>query len=108
MRKPMLQSFKTVSIKSERGMPRTMSSTNENRPLPGLPIDLTGKRAFISGVADDNGYGWEIAKSLATADDYTELSESLSSVEHSSPGGATISLMYFAYEKIILGYMVEV
>ncbi|KAK4801226.1 hypothetical protein SAY86_021713 [Trapa natans] len=85
MRKPMLQSFKTVSIKFERGMPRTMSSTNENRPLPGLPIDLTGKRAFISGVADDNGYGWAIAKSLATA------------------GGATISLMYFASEKIIPG-----
>ena len=28
---------------------------------------LTGKRAFIAGVADDNGYGWAIAKSLAAA-----------------------------------------
>lgn len=27
----------------------------------------TGKRAFIAGVADDNGYGWAIAKSLAAA-----------------------------------------
>ncbi|XP_058768746.1 uncharacterized protein LOC131642526 isoform X2 [Vicia villosa] len=26
-----------------------------------------GKRAFIAGVADDNGYGWAIAKSLAAA-----------------------------------------
>jgi enoyl-[acyl-carrier-protein] reductase (NADH) len=26
-----------------------------------------GKRAFIAGVADDNGYGWAIAKSLAEA-----------------------------------------
>ncbi|KAG8047030.1 hypothetical protein GUJ93_ZPchr0008g12797 [Zizania palustris] len=33
----------------------------------GLPIDLRGKRAFIAGVADDNGYGWAIAKSLAAA-----------------------------------------
>ncbi len=32
-----------------------------------LPIDLTGKRAFIAGVADDNGYGWAIAKALAQA-----------------------------------------
>jgi enoyl-[acyl-carrier protein] reductase I len=24
-----------------------------------------GKRAFIAGIADDNGYGWAIAKALA-------------------------------------------
>lgn len=28
---------------------------------------LSGKRAFVAGVADDNGYGWAIAKSLAAA-----------------------------------------
>lgn len=33
----------------------------------GLPIDLSGKKAFIAGVADDNGYGWAIAKALAAA-----------------------------------------
>jgi enoyl-[acyl-carrier protein] reductase I len=32
-----------------------------------LPIDLTGKRAFVAGIADDNGYGWAIAKALAQA-----------------------------------------
>jgi enoyl-[acyl-carrier protein] reductase I len=32
-----------------------------------LSIDLTGKRAFVAGVADDNGYGWAIAKALAQA-----------------------------------------
>lgn len=32
-----------------------------------LPIDLTGKKAFIAGVGDDNGYGWAIAKALAEA-----------------------------------------
>lgn len=30
-------------------------------------ILCAGKRAFIAGVADDNGYGWAIAKSLAEA-----------------------------------------
>ena len=32
-----------------------------------LAIDLTGKRAFIAGVADDGGYGFAIAKALAEA-----------------------------------------
>jgi enoyl-[acyl-carrier protein] reductase I len=32
-----------------------------------LPIDLTGKRALVAGVADDNGFGFAIAKSLAEA-----------------------------------------
>ena len=32
-----------------------------------LSIDLTGKRAFIAGVADDAGFGFAIAKSLAEA-----------------------------------------
>jgi enoyl-[acyl-carrier protein] reductase I len=33
----------------------------------GLKIDLTGKKAFIAGVADDQGFGWAIAKALAEA-----------------------------------------
>lgn len=32
-----------------------------------LPIDLSGKRAFVAGVADDGGYGFAIAKALAEA-----------------------------------------
>lgn len=32
-----------------------------------LPIDLSGKRAFVAGVADDGGFGFAIAKSLAEA-----------------------------------------
>jgi enoyl-[acyl-carrier protein] reductase I len=32
-----------------------------------LPIDLTGKRAFVAGVADDGGYGFAAAKALAEA-----------------------------------------
>jgi hypothetical protein len=32
-----------------------------------LPIDLRGKRAFVAGVADDQGFGWAISKSLAQA-----------------------------------------
>jgi enoyl-[acyl-carrier protein] reductase I len=33
----------------------------------GLPIDLRGQRALVAGVADDQGYGWAIAKALAEA-----------------------------------------
>lgn len=32
-----------------------------------LSIDLSGKRAFVTGVADDVGFGWHIAKSLQAA-----------------------------------------
>lgn len=32
-----------------------------------LNIDLSGKLAFIAGIADDRGFGWAIAKSLAQA-----------------------------------------
>lgn len=32
-----------------------------------LTIDLTGKTAFVAGVADDQGFGWAIARSLAAA-----------------------------------------
>ncbi|HET7584897.1 MAG TPA: enoyl-[acyl-carrier-protein] reductase [Gemmatimonadaceae bacterium] len=32
-----------------------------------LPIDLSGRRALVAGVADDNGYGFAIAKALAEA-----------------------------------------
>ena len=32
-----------------------------------LPIDLTGKRALVAGVADDNGFGWAIARAFAEA-----------------------------------------
>ncbi|MDE3045681.1 MAG: enoyl-[acyl-carrier-protein] reductase [Verrucomicrobiota bacterium] len=32
-----------------------------------LGIDLRGKRAFVAGIGDDNGFGWAIAKALAEA-----------------------------------------
>ncbi|XP_076948122.1 enoyl-[acyl-carrier-protein] reductase [NADH], chloroplastic-like [Bidens hawaiensis] len=46
---------------------RSMSDASGSKPVSQLSIDLKGKRAFIAGVADDNGYGWAIAKSLAAA-----------------------------------------
>ncbi|KAH8485673.1 hypothetical protein H0E87_027205 [Populus deltoides] len=66
-RQPFFQSIFSAPIKFKKGVTRAMSAANENKPLPGLPVDLRGKRAFIAGVADDNGYGWAIAKSLAAA-----------------------------------------
>lgn len=32
-----------------------------------LTVNLAGKRAFVAGVADDDGYGWAIAKALHQA-----------------------------------------
>ncbi|CDY33402.1 hypothetical protein IGI04_026115 [Brassica rapa subsp. trilocularis] len=56
-----------TSKKSFSFSTKAMSESSENKASSGLPIDLRGKRAFIAGIADDNGYGWAIAKSLAAA-----------------------------------------
>lgn len=32
-----------------------------------LGLNLEGKRAFVAGIGDDQGYGWAIAKALASA-----------------------------------------
>ncbi|KAI3719642.1 hypothetical protein L6452_20544 [Arctium lappa] len=57
----------STPLRFERMTTKAMSYSSYSKPLPGLPLDLRGKRAFIAGVADDNGYGWAIAKSLAAA-----------------------------------------
>ncbi|OMO94244.1 Glucose/ribitol dehydrogenase [Corchorus capsularis] len=64
---PFKCSFTSLSVNFNKVVTRAMSESRENTPVSGLPIDLKGKRAFIAGVADDIGYGWAIAKSLAAA-----------------------------------------
>ncbi|OVA19994.1 hypothetical protein BVC80_1667g13 [Macleaya cordata] len=64
---PLCRSFTSTPLKFDKVVTRAMSEASESKPAPGLPIDLRGKRAFIAGIADDNGYGWAIAKSLAAA-----------------------------------------
>ncbi|KAL3533923.1 hypothetical protein ACH5RR_007444 [Cinchona calisaya] len=61
------QKLNSTPLKYQRIVTKAMSASSDKEPLPGLPVDLRGKRAFIAGVADDNGYGWAIAKSLAAA-----------------------------------------
>ncbi|XP_071735867.1 enoyl-[acyl-carrier-protein] reductase [NADH], chloroplastic-like [Rutidosis leptorrhynchoides] len=61
------QNVKSSPLRCGRMITKAMSDSSDRAPLPGLPIDLRGKRAFIAGIADDNGYGWAIAKSLAAA-----------------------------------------
>ncbi|KAL0914741.1 hypothetical protein M5K25_015117 [Dendrobium thyrsiflorum] len=65
--KPVRQSFTSARLKASNVVIRAMSEKNEINGVSGLNIDLRGKRAFIAGVADDNGYGWAIAKALAAA-----------------------------------------
>ncbi|XP_071706892.1 enoyl-[acyl-carrier-protein] reductase [NADH] 2, chloroplastic-like [Rutidosis leptorrhynchoides] len=69
-----MYSTQLISQYVKNGVPRfrkmttkAMSDSSDKNTLPGLPIDLRGKRAFVAGIGDDNGYGWAIAKSLAAA-----------------------------------------
>ncbi|TVU06624.1 hypothetical protein EJB05_49848, partial [Eragrostis curvula] len=61
---PKICNSSPLSSKRSGVVVRAMSGESASQ---GLPIDLRGKRAFIAGVADDNGYGWAIAKALAAA-----------------------------------------
>uniref|UniRef100_A0A9R1V302 Enoyl-[acyl-carrier-protein] reductase [NADH], chloroplastic n=1 Tax=Lactuca sativa TaxID=4236 RepID=A0A9R1V302_LACSA len=61
------QSFTINRPRFRKFVTRSMSEASETKSTSQLSIDLKGKRAFIAGVADDNGYGWAIAKSLAAA-----------------------------------------
>ncbi|OIT35545.1 PREDICTED: enoyl-[acyl-carrier-protein] reductase [NADH], chloroplastic-like [Nicotiana attenuata] len=61
------RNFTSTSQKLEKVVTKAKSEADESKAASGLPIDLKGKRAFIAGIADDNGYGWAIAKSLAAA-----------------------------------------
>ncbi|XP_044478601.1 enoyl-[acyl-carrier-protein] reductase [NADH], chloroplastic-like isoform X1 [Mangifera indica] len=64
---PLHRSFMSSSVKLDKFVTKAMAEFSDSKPVSGLSIDLRGKKAFIAGVADDNGYGWAIAKSLATA-----------------------------------------
>ncbi|KAK1282577.1 hypothetical protein QJS10_CPB22g01482 [Acorus calamus] len=65
---PLLRSFTSSPMKFEKVVTRAASTGDSVQGVSsGLAIDLRGKRAFIAGIADDNGYGWAIAKALAAA-----------------------------------------
>ncbi|KAI9398691.1 hypothetical protein POPTR_003G212700v4 [Populus trichocarpa] len=64
---PFQRTFMSSSVKLNKVVTKATSESSDSKPVSGLPIDLRGKRAFIAGVADDNGYGWAIAKSLAAS-----------------------------------------
>lgn len=61
------RNISSLPAKFEKFVTNAKSEASEKTQSSVLPIDLRGKRAFIAGVADDNGYGWAIAKSLAAA-----------------------------------------
>jgi len=56
----------TVVAQRQRPASRRCGATRMNMAGP-AEVDLTGKVAFIAGVADSSGYGWAIARSLARA-----------------------------------------
>ncbi|XP_010928434.1 enoyl-[acyl-carrier-protein] reductase [NADH] 1, chloroplastic [Elaeis guineensis] len=65
--KPLRKTLVSAPLKFTNVVTRALSGESEKGVVSGLPIDLRGKRAFVAGVADDNGYGWAIAKALAAA-----------------------------------------
>ena len=64
LRKSVVQ---TPSTRPALGKIQTRRAAVSNVAMKGYELDLTGKVAFIGGVADASGYGWAIAKQLANA-----------------------------------------
>mmetsp|Transcript_6421 Transcript_6421/g.23810 ORF Transcript_6421/g.23810 Transcript_6421/m.23810 type:complete len:184 (-) Transcript_6421:1087-1638(-) len=84
--------------------PRALATTPRASQLP---VDLTGKRAFIAGVADDQGFGWAIAKvrvALVAADGPL-LHVSLQSLQCTAPD--PLSHLAFYEPSIASGDSVE-
>ena len=54
------------TIVQQHSQSRQYSSTQLHMAGP-AKVDLTGKVAFVAGVADSSGYGWAIARALASA-----------------------------------------
>lgn len=59
-------SFSSV-VSDVRVKQSAISRANVRAYASSLPIDMTGKKVFIAGVADDQGFGWQIAKAMAEA-----------------------------------------
>ena len=59
--------FSAVVADQVQGKPCAPARANVRAYASSLPIDLSGKKVFIAGVADDQGFGWQIAKAMAEA-----------------------------------------
>jgi enoyl-[acyl-carrier protein] reductase I len=55
------------AVSHRHSKPCGHARTNVRAYASSLPIDLSGKKVFIAGVADDQGFGWQIAKAMAEA-----------------------------------------
>ncbi|GBG65245.1 hypothetical protein CBR_g50287 [Chara braunii] len=62
-----LPSSKRTSHHAAAAVTPVASANGSGSSGGGLAIDLRGKRAFVAGVADDQGFGWAISKALAEA-----------------------------------------
>uniref|UniRef100_A0A7S0MYH1 Enoyl-[acyl-carrier-protein] reductase (NADH) n=1 Tax=Pyramimonas obovata TaxID=1411642 RepID=A0A7S0MYH1_9CHLO len=60
-----LSSVRSISASANNNMVNAVATEAKTGTV--LPIDLRGKRAFVAGVADDQGFGWAISKALAQA-----------------------------------------
>merc|ERR1711906_59740 len=60
-------SGRSPALRSPAAKSRRAAAQAAASPTMGYNVDLTGKVAFVAGVADSTGYGWAIAKQLANA-----------------------------------------
>ncbi|KAK9817975.1 hypothetical protein WJX72_005168 [[Myrmecia] bisecta] len=64
--RPVAKFYQAVTVTEQFSVQAAAGNGSAPR-TSGLAVDLRGKKAFIAGVADDQGFGWAIAKALAEA-----------------------------------------
>jgi len=58
---------KVPAVLGVRGVARGLQASPARLLARGYDLDLSGKVAFVAGVADSSGYGWAVARQLASA-----------------------------------------
>jgi len=59
--------FVSTNLPLQQNKIHPTSLNSASRLTMGLEVDLSGKVAFVAGVADSTGYGWAMCKQLAAA-----------------------------------------
>ncbi|KAI5420270.1 hypothetical protein KIW84_044168 [Lathyrus oleraceus] len=91
---------------------RAVSESSETSPISGLPINLKGKRAFITGVADDNGPAYDVetvqklVEAFVAQEHQSLLEDELQEIR--SPKMVSSSSSKIKVAKLVDSYLAEI
>ncbi|KAI5383092.1 hypothetical protein KIW84_070479 [Lathyrus oleraceus] len=109
---PFQWSFTSSSVKSVKFATKAVSESSETSLISGLPINLKGKRAFITGVADDNGPAYDVetvqklVEAFVAQEHQSLLEDELQEIR--SPKMVSSSSSKIKVAKLVDSYLAEI